>query len=45
MGKVKHTKELEEKKYLPPGGRRRSKACRFLEEGKCEAQTSIEAPS
>ena len=43
--KAKQAKELEEKKYLPPGGKRRSKACRFLEEGTCEAQTSIKAPS
>ena len=45
VGKGKQTKELKEKKHLPPGGRRRSKACRFLEEGTREVQTSIEAPS
>ena len=33
MEKAKQAKELEEKKYLPPRGKRRSKACRFLEEG------------
>ena len=45
MGKSKQAKELGEKKYLPPRGRRRSNACRFLEEGTGEVQTSIKAPS
>ena len=45
MEKAKQAKGLEEKKYLPPRGKRRSKACRFLEEGTREGQTSIEAPS
>ena len=45
MEKAKQAKGLEEKKYLPPRGKRRSKACRFLEEGTCEVQTSTKAPS
>ena len=45
MEKAKQAKELEEKKYLPPRGKRRSKACRFLEEGTYEAQTLIKTPN
>ena len=34
MEKAKQAKGLEEKKYLPPRGKRRSKACRFQGESR-----------
>ena len=45
MEKAKQAKGREEKKYLPPRGKRRSKACRLLVEGTGEVQTSVKAPS